>query len=184
MAARGNSTCFGAYEDDFSVGCEHSEAAVSRAFEWFLKQFVDLAAAETRLELPEADVCSAAFGDDLQHADAVRDRLIEAACDVIAVPDLREADRALQRLSGLLITLFQAESTVTRQWLLTQAAKNRDVFDISGASAAARQARGMQTAFFQLLDAVAGMREFGGPGLRASAPAVELSAETPTLIPA
>lgn len=54
------------------------------AFHRLLVVFAKFTAAETRLEKPGVDVCSAAFGDDIRHAGAVRDALIETAYDVIA----------------------------------------------------------------------------------------------------
>ena len=184
MATFANSTDTGAYETHFSSGHAPADTPVSRAFGPVLMQFSDMAAAESRLETPGVDVCSAAFGDDLRQANVSREALIEAAFDVIAAPVMRDEDRGLHRMAGLLVTLFQMDRSAGRRVLLAQAAQHQDVFDIRGTSPAARQARGMQVAFFQLLDGMAKMREFGGPGLAASVPATAPLAETPELIPA
>ena len=138
--------------------------------------------AELRLEKPGVDVCSTAFGDDLQHADAVREALIETAFDVIATPASGEEDRGLHRMAGLLVALFQKDSSAERRLLHAQSWQHRDVFDIPGTGFLARQARGLQIAFFHQYDALAEMREFGGPGL-AAAPDASMT-EVPDLIPA
>jgi len=152
------------------------------AFHRLLVVFAKFTAAEMRLEKPGVDVCSAAFGDDIRHADAVREALIEAAYDVIAAPASGEEDRGLHRMAGLLVALFQKDSSAERRLLHAQSWQHRDVFDIPGTGFLARQARGLQIAFFHQFDALAGMREFGGPGL-AAAPDAPM-AEVPDLIPA
>jgi len=152
------------------------------AFHRLLAVFAKFINAEARLEKPGVDVCSAAFGEDLRHADATRDALIETAFDVIVTPASVEEDRGLHRMAGLMVALFQKDCSRERQLLHAQTWQHRDVFDIPGTGCLGQQARELQIAFFRQFDALAKMREFGGPGL-ASAPEAPL-AEVPDLIPA
>jgi len=152
---------------------------VSHAFGLMLMRFSEMMSAEVRIETAKRDMINPAITDEQCAAAQSREALIEAAFDVIATPELRDVDCALNRLAFLLVTLFQLEDDLERQTLHAQTCEHRDVYEIDGAGPEARQAMRMQSAFFQQFDTLATLQKYGGAGI-----APMNDANIPYLIPA
>ncbi len=178
MADNSNSTVSGADGTHFSPNIAAFTPTMN-AFSILLMRFSEMMLAEARIETSGLDVLGLELGRELRRAELARAGLIEAAFDVIAVPDQAREDRGLRRMACLLTTLFEMDDDVECQNLHAQTYRHRDVFEIAVVGPAARQARRMQRAFFQQFDALASLQEYGGAGIAPEAQAAESLEPTP-----
>ena len=159
-----NSTVSGADGTYFSPGQAQAHTPASCAFGILLMHIRALLAAEAEIETAGFAVLGTELAQELRRAEQAREALIESCCDVIAADVWREEDRGLRHMAFFLLSLLEIESDAERQHLHFRSVLHRDVFGISGAGVAGRQAQKMQMEFFSRLDDLAQLQEFGGPG--------------------
>jgi hypothetical protein len=165
MAIEAITTNLGKQKTCFSSSSGQKYTPCSFAFSTLLNNFKAMNTAEVRIETAGFDVLGLEMLQELRVAERAREATIEAAFDVIAAPDASLEDRDLRRLAVLLTAIFQTVDDVECQRLLAQCNHHRDIFDVVVAGPDALHARRLHTRFFQQLDTLTALQEFGGADL-------------------
>jgi hypothetical protein len=110
------------------------------------------------------DVRAELFGRAMAHAEAALKALHGALHDVMAGDLVRREDGALWELGYALFTLMAKDDDADRTFFFDTIMAYEAGFMVPGRHAVARRTREMQVRYFQLIEQMMALQDFGGPG--------------------
>ncbi|PTE14894.1 hypothetical protein [Phaeovulum veldkampii] len=111
-----------------------------------------------------ADVLCPRFGTAMNGAEAALTAMQDRILCVLAADLTRDEDRRLWELGFALRSLLDRAADETQQGFFDLLMHYQEFFMVSGGSAVTRRTREMQARYFQLLQQMMKLDDFGGPG--------------------
>lgn len=146
-------------------GTNVAHTAMSRNFTGLLGAMERYVRAEQPLQRPVAgDVRAELFGRAMEQAEAALKALHGALHDVMAGELVRREDGALWELGYALFTLMAKDDDADRAFFFETLMAYQPGFMVPGGHAVARRTREMQVRYFQLIEQMMALQDFGGPG--------------------
>ncbi|WP_413855548.1 hypothetical protein [Albidovulum sp.] len=148
-----------------SEGTNVAHTAMSRNFTGLLGAMERYIRAEQPLQRPLAgDVRAEPFARAMEQAEATLKALHGALHDVMVADLVRPEDGALWELGYALFTLMAKNDDADRAFFFDTIMAYQPGFMVPGPHAVARRTREMQVRYFQLIEQMMALQDFGGPG--------------------
>jgi len=142
-----------------------AHSAMSLRFNRLLGAMEHLIRAEQTIQRRVAgDVLGPRFGAAMNGAEAALSAMQDRLLCVLAADLTRDEDRKLWELGFALRSLIDRGADETQWGFFDLLMAHQEFFMVSGGSAVARRTREMQARYFQLIQQMMTLEDFGGPG--------------------